>query len=234
VNKLPEERDLPAANHALRRDHLVSEITRKPTPWFRRPRWIAAFAGGLVIAGTGGAALASNTGGGSMPSVSANCYAAADANANVTTVDAKDGDPIATCAGEWRNGDVKPGVHTAPPLTQCRLRADAAGNPMLVIVPGDTTICAKIGMDPVKPATPEQRREETALGQVTNELVKRFTSRCVSEKDGLAYANERLAAQGLRTWHVKSQDFSTTAHCTNLAFDEPHRLVILTGSKFFH
>lgn len=211
----------------------MSEITRKPTKWFRRPRWIAALAGGLVIAGGGGAALASNMGGSSMPSVSANCFAAGDANANVVTVDAKDGDPVATCASEWRKGDVKPGVHTVPPLAQCQLKADAAGNPMLVIVPGDAAICAKIGLDPVKPGTPEQRREEVALGQVKDDLVKRFTSRCVSETDGLAYARQRLAARGLTTWQVKSQDFTPTAHCANLAFDESHRLVILTGSQFF-
>jgi hypothetical protein len=54
-----------------------------------------------------------------------------------------------------------------------------------------------------------------------------------AEKEGLAYARQRLAVRGLTTWQVKSQDFSGAAHCTNLAFDESHRLVLLTGSKFF-
>lgn len=211
----------------------MSEIARKPTSWFRRPRWIAVLAGGIVIVGSGGVAVANNMGGGSMPGVDANCYAAADPNADVTTVGAKDGDPVATCADEWRKGNVKAGVHTAPPLVQCRLTADAAGNPMLVIVPGDAATCAKIGTDSVKPATPEQRRENVALGQVKDDLVKRFTSRCVSEKEGLAYARQRLAVRGLTTWQVRSQDFSDTAHCANLAFDESHRFVILTGSMTF-
>lgn len=210
----------------------MSEIARKPTQWFRRPRWIAALAGGLVIAGSGGAALATSLGGSSMPSVSASCYMAADPNANVAVFDAKDGDPVATCADEWRKGNVKPGVHTAPLLTPCQGK-DVAGNPMRFIVPGDTTTCTKIGMEPVKPATPEQRRQDVALGQLKNDLVKRFTSRCVPENEALTYTKQRLTARGLTTWQVKSEDFTPTDHCTNLAFDESHQLVILTGSQLF-
>ncbi|MFC4909210.1 hypothetical protein [Actinomadura gamaensis] len=226
----PRERDLAPATRALRRRHLVAEISRPAgrRGVARRGRWIAGITASLVLAG-GGAAVA----GGLLnerveQSLTTGCYAHADRKADTTAIGSGTADPVAECARLWQEGKVENGRRTAPPLVACALDK-AVG-----VFPGDAGTCRRLGLRPWRPLTGAEKAQALALGRLREELVTRFTARCVTEQTSIKVTGERLTANGLAGWRVVTQGFGHVygrdGRCASLGGIDPRsRTITLTG-----
>ncbi|WP_242901852.1 hypothetical protein [Actinomadura terrae] len=226
----PRERDIDPAAVAVRRRHLVEEISRPAgrRRIARRGRWIAGTAAALVVAGGGVAVAGSLLGDGVEQTLATGCYARADLQADTTAIGTSTLDPIGECAGLWREGAVGEGTRTAPPLVACGM-GKAVG-----VFPGDSGVCRRLGLRPWRPLAGAEKARAQALGRLQKELVARFGARCVSERASVTFTEGRLAANGLTGWHVVTAEFGRVhgrdARCAALGGIDPGtRTVTVTG-----
>ncbi|MBT2209630.1 hypothetical protein [Actinomadura sp. NEAU-AAG7] len=226
----PRERDLDPAAGAVRRRHLVEEISRPAgrRRIARRGPWIAGGVAALVLAGGGVAVAGGLLDDGVEQSLATGCYARADLQADTTAIGTGTLDPVGECAGLWREGVVREGTRTAPPLVACGMDK-AVG-----VFPGDSGVCRKLGLRPWRPLAGAERTRAQALARLRKELVAGFSARCVSERRSIALAEGRLAANGLPGWRVVTAEFGRVhgrdGRCASFGDIDPEtRTITLTG-----
>ncbi|WUI03250.1 hypothetical protein OHR68_16040 [Spirillospora sp. NBC_00431] len=226
----PCERDLDPLTRAVRRDHLVSEVTRPRgrRRFARRGRWIAGTAAGLVMAGGGVAVAGGLLDEGVEQSLATGCYARADLDADTAVIGLGAADPVAQCAALWREGAVRDGTRTAPPLVAC-VMDEAVG-----VFPGDAGTCRDLGLRPWRPLTGAAGTRAHALGELQRDLATRFSARCVTEREAIALAEERLTAGGLTGWRVVTDafghEYGRNGRCASLGDIDPRtRTLTLIG-----
>jgi hypothetical protein len=228
--RIPRQRDFPPGRLMLRKEHLVSELTRtaespetvKPPRPHRRRRWaLIALIPAAVIAVAAVRHVLVTSPEDVVESIG--CFDAANTQDN-TTIGPSDGrDPVEVCKDLWEQGIVSVGSTSPPPLVACAIGSGAVG-----VFPGDQGTCQELGLSHLPSGYPEAAERFVALRE---ELVQRFHDApggCFSEAGARAVVQEELDARGFGGWTVEAaRPFSQDEPCAMLGFDTPRKVVLL-------
>lgn len=148
------------------------------------------------------------------------CYNRDSLDADTAVVAADGRAPAAICASVWASA-----FRDRPQpsqLTACVLATGPVG-----VFPGDSDVCGRLGLAPYRPDTATQAQVR-GLAATKDALVAAFAGSCLNEKKGREAARQLLDRHGFRDWRIEvSQPFTSARPCASLAFDEPHKTLIL-------
>jgi hypothetical protein len=228
--RVPRQRDFPPGRLMLRKEHLVSELTRtaepsealKPHRPHRGRRWalIALIPAAIIaVAAVRHVLVTSPT----DVVETIGCFDAADTHAN-TTIGASDGrDPVEVCSDLWEQGIVSVGSTFPPPLIACAIGGGAVG-----VFPGGQGTCQELGLSDLPSGYRAVAERFVALRR---DLVQRFNDApggCFSEADARAVVQRQLDARGFSGWTIEAaRPFSQEEPCAMLGFDTPRKAVLL-------
>lgn len=207
-------RRITSGEHAAERS---SEFTR------RRRRAIvgAALAVAVLAGGTAGVAAVIRSSQPTRPNEGISCRSAADLRADAILIDAQP-DPVAGCAVLWSEGKFStPGSEPAiPELTACVATAG-----VVEVLPGDQTVCGRLGLSVSEPTL---NTEGAAVVALTDRLTNDINLAECAPTDEVADAAERIVDEsGLQGWTVAIRADSVQATCAKTAVDAPTRTVTI-------
>jgi hypothetical protein len=229
-SKLPERRDFPPGRLTMRKEHLVSELTRTaeqpdtapPPRRHHRRRWVVvALIPAAIIAVAGVRHILVTNPEEVVESIG--CFDAPDTKANTTIGNSDGRDPVTVCKELWEQGIVSVGSTSPPPLIACAIGSGAVG-----VFPGREGTCQELGLSDLPPGYEEAAKRFVALRE---DLVRRFGAApggCLNESDARGIVQEQLDARGFTRWTIEvARPFSEEEPCAMLGFDTPRRVVLL-------
>jgi hypothetical protein len=228
---VPARRDLPPGWVERHKQHLLSELARRPALGRRRRRLTLVLvpAAILLLAATAFATYALTREPTHFESVG--CYDRADLRANTAVVNADGRTPVAICADVWRQGGL--GNGTVPKrLDACVLATGAIG--VFPSSGGDT--CAKLGLVALPASYASEAKRFAALQDAIIARLGRPASgssrrgpQCVGAKEATAFVKRELDAHGYRDWQIKTAggQFSAERPCAEPSFDTAEKVVLL-------
>lgn len=228
----PPSRDWPSDRLVLRKELLLRQIQEiraevvQPVPGRRRqpsPRRLAAFV--LVPAALIGAGAAYAI---MQPPATATvegvtCF---DRDGDGTVVGADGRDPTVVCGELWANGQIEPGVTTAPPLQAC---TGEHAHYILVYPGDDPNICLERGLPPV-PTGYQHAAEQFA--RMRDEMARRLpdSATCIGRADAMRVARSVLDTNGFRDWSIETKAFGPSRACAEGGvYDSVRKTMTLVG-----
>ena len=188
----------------------------------RRRRFVATGALTIVVV-TGGAvgvAALIRSGQPSRPSEGIACRSAADTRADAIVVEAGS-DPVGRCRTLWTDGELtEPGqaIGESPSLVAC---VGASG--VIEVYPGDSSVCAQLGLIVADAAlTPESQAMLALQGRIVDEI---NDQPCFAAIEVAAIAQLIVDESELEGWTVSVRPDSEDASCAKAAVDVPTRTI---------
>ena len=225
-------RQLPPERLALRKEHLMAELSLQDRAARRRRRrlgLVALPAAVLLLGATGFATYALTREPTHLESVG--CYDKASLDANVAVVSADGRDPIAICESIWQAGDL-PGAPVPARLAACVLETGAIG----VFPSSDARTCSKLGLAGLPASYAAEGRRFAALRDAIVARVgepasgsSRGGPQCVGEDRALAIVRRELDSHGYADWKVSvaGGSFSPARPCADVSFDTAAKAVFI-------
>lgn len=230
--KVPPTRDFPPGRLMLRKEHLVSELTRMgaspqtptetstPPRRHRRRRWaVVALIPAAILAVAAVRHVMVHSAEEVVESIG--CFDAPDTHANTTIGNSDGRDPVDVCKDLWEQGIVSVGSTSPPPLVACAIGGGAVG-----VFPGSEGTCQELGLSDLPGG---YREAATRFVALRDDLVERFgEAGCLNEADARHVVQEQLDARGFIGWTVEvARPFSPDEPCAFLGFDTPRKVVLL-------
>jgi hypothetical protein len=227
-------RDLPPGRLQLRKEHLVSELSRHGRGSPRRRRRLGLIlvpAVVILLAVTGFTTYALTREPTHLESIG--CYDKASLAANVAVVSADGRDPTAICTDIWQAGGL-PGAAVPDRLAACVLDSGAIG----VFPSSGAQTCENLGLADLPASYAAEGKRFAALRDaIVDQLGEpasgstRGGPQCVGEDEARAVVRRELDAQGYQDWDVKvaGQPFSAARPCADVSFDSAGKLVLLVA-----
>jgi hypothetical protein len=228
---IPATRDFPRQQLAVRRAHLVREVSRWHAAAPRRRRRIVFAlvpAAVLVLAATGFTTYALTREPTQFEAIG--CFDEADLGANVAVVNADGRDPADACGEVWRTGAFGE-EGKVPPLRACVLETGAVG----VFPRAGAESCAKLGLAELPATYAAQAKGFAGLRDAI--LVKLGAPatgsspgslKCVGEERAKLIVRRELEVRGYGDWTVEvSPPFSAERPCATVSFDHGRKAVVL-------
>jgi hypothetical protein len=120
------------------------------------------------------------------------CHREANLQGDRTEV-APAADPVAACSVPWIDGTWST---SGPP----RLAACVTGNGVATVFPGDSNVCAQLGLAQLEPGGSDEQQAIVALQQ---RLAEAFSATCFHQDESLVQATAILNASHLVGWTVQ-------------------------------
>ncbi len=232
--RIPAERDLPRGRLEMRKEQLVRELEVMEGERRRRTRravLVLVPAVVLLVAATGFTTYFLTREPTHFDSIG--CFDARDTNANVAVVDADGRDPREICAEVWREGAMRPGTRTAPPLVACVLATGAVG----VFPASGAGACERIGLADLPAAYAGQARRFAAVRAALADTLGvpgsgRSVGRagtCLGRERTVLLVRRELDAHGLVDWAIEvARDGFGDGRCVvQLSFDGKRKVAVL-------
>lgn len=225
--RVPTERDLPPGRLALRKEHLVNEISRTKGSSRRRVSLAILVPAGVLLLGA--SAIAANYLIFPPPSeevaASVACYHEAQLSANAAYKNSSGESPLDVCADLWSSGQIAVSTTSVPPLVACPLGERDPGT-VGVFPDSDPTTCERLGLARLPADYEEAAAKFAGLRDALNERIGRA---CVGVEDSKEIVREELDSRGFTDWSVQisSAAADPVETCTVLGFDLQERLVLI-------
>lgn len=228
--RVPTDRELPPGRMALRKEHLMKEISRvEGRPRHRRLSLAILVPAALLVLGA--AAIAANYLIAPPPpetvAASVACYHEADLSASAAYKSSTGESPLDVCAKLWSSGQVDVSTTSVPPLVACPLGAEDPGT-VGVFPSADPTTCERLRLARLPAGYENAASSFAGLREALNDRIGRT---CVSLDEGQRIVRDELDSRGFSDWQVAtSSEGDGDQMCAVLGFDLQQRSVLLISS----
>ncbi len=190
----------------------------------RRRLWMLALAPAVLLVAGASIYVATRPSAETLAVTGIACVDEPTRGGNMSILSAKGKDPVELCAALWRQGVVRVGAHSAPPLVACSgLGVESA---VFVYPTDDARICERLGQAALPPGFAEANRRLAGLqalqsdpgalcGATVNQVVGRV--------------RREITRARLDGWSVRATGKPVPDACTGIVIDPGHRQVRVFG-----
>lgn len=208
---------------------LPARRAQTPSPRRHRRRWWRLAAAGLIAitaAAGGTAAWAVLQRERPTSPTTIQCLQHPDLDGSQAVIAADGTDPVGQCAAVWEQNSSTWGPQ--PPLSGC---VSPPGN--TVIVPGDESTCAAMGLALLDPTVTDDDRTVIELRETLS--IELGAHRCVPPDEAQQIANRMLTERNLDGWSVVIEgDFTSQMPCGMSNLDTERRTIFINPFTDFH